>query len=323
MTTDLSAKNPAADLPLPDAADAVLIIGHGTRDPAGLAEFRFFVDQVARQRTDWHVAGCFLELAEPSIAVAVDRLAAAGVSRIRAMPLMLFSAGHVKRDIPDALAQAMAQHPGVEIEFCQPLGCHEAIVELSIERYRQAILEQATAEQEGVSPNETLLILVGRGSSDAEATAEMQRLAHLRRVGTPPGILGSRPSVVGPSSRASETSDRPAETGGAGSPDEELDLQPSHVEIGFVAMATPSLGQVLEEAARTDFRRVIVQPHLLFAGSVLAEIRRLVVRQQLADVERANCGRQWIVTEALGPDPRLVTAVVDIVSAVTPRPHGN
>ena len=306
-----------------DAADAVLIIGHGTRDPAGLAEFRFFVEQVARQKTDWHVAGCFLELAEPSIAEAVDRLAAAGMSRIRAMPLMLFSAGHAKRDIPDALAQASARNPGVEIELCPPLGCHRAIVELSIERCRQAVVAQSNVGQAAVSADETLLILVGRGSSDLEATAEMRRLADLRRAGEPPEGRGLRSSSLRETDCGSETSLLPGETTDTLSLAEPVDLPFAHVEIGFVAVATPSLGKVLEKAARTDFRRVIVQPHLLFAGSVLAEIRRLVAQQQLVEASQKGSGRQWIVTEALGPDRRLVTAVVDIVSDVTPRPHGN
>ncbi len=160
-----------------DGFDALLIIGHGTRDPEGLAEFRYLVDQVARQRTDWHVTGCCLELAEPSIAVAVDRLAVSGRSRIRAMPLVLFSAGHAKRDIPDALAQAIARNPGVEIELCPPLGCNPAIVELSTERCQQAIFGHSA-----ISPDETLLILVGRGSSDAEA---------LRRCGNWPTCGGA------------------------------------------------------------------------------------------------------------------------------------
>jgi sirohydrochlorin cobaltochelatase len=317
MTTELTADKSVTDESVADAFDALLIIGHGTRDPAGLAEFRFFVDQVAGQRPDWRVAGCFLELADPSIQVAVDRLAASGMSRIRAMPLVLFSAGHAKRDIPKALAQAIARNPGVEIELCPPLGCHRAILELSVERCRQALLEQATAGQAAVSPEETLLILVGRGSSDSEATAEMRRLADLRRSGLASHGIGRQ------SGHAATGSAVRSETAASRASTEDADFRLAHIEIGFVAVATPSLGKVLEEAARTDFRRVIVQPHLLFAGSVLAEIHRLVERQQLAETAGKNVGRQWIVTEALGPDRRLVTAVVDIVSAVTPRSHGD
>ncbi|HEX4144050.1 MAG TPA: CbiX/SirB N-terminal domain-containing protein [Pirellulales bacterium] len=320
MKTDLTADQPVTDRSMTSAFDALLIVGHGTRDPAGLAEFQSFVDQVARQRTDWHVAGCFLELAEPSIATAVDRLAAGGKSRIRAMPLVLFSAGHAKRDIPDALAQAIARNPGLEIELCSPLGHHPAILQLSLQRCRQALSRQEAAAQAAISPDETLLILVGRGSSDIEATAQMRLLAELRRAGTAP--LGFALGANEPS-RGTESGATRADAEKARESIEEANLRLAHVEIGFVAVATPSLDRVLEEAAGTDFRRVIVQPHLLFAGSVLTEIHRLVERRRLAEQSAKTPGRQWIVTEALGPDRRVVTAVVDIVSSATPRSPGD
>ena len=137
-----------------------------------------------------------------------------------------------------------------------------------------------------------------------------------------PPKCGNWPICDGPAHRRTASApDRarlPDKTGGFRTTSEDANLRLAHIEIGFVAVATPSLGKVLEEAARTGFRRVIVQPHLLFAGSVLAEIHRLVERQQLAEAVGANSGRQWIVTEALGPDRRLVTAVVDIVSGDHP-----
>ena len=95
------------------------------------------------------------------------------------MPLVLFSAGHAKRDIPAALAQAIARNPGVDIELCPPLGCHPAILELVASTSTAG--RRLSAGARTVSPDETLLILVGRGSSDAEAIAEMRRLADLRR----------------------------------------------------------------------------------------------------------------------------------------------
>jgi sirohydrochlorin cobaltochelatase len=264
--------------------DALLIVGHGTRDPAGLAEFRSLAEQVARRKTDWHVAACYLELAEPSIGAAVEQLAARGLRRIRAMPLVLFSAGHAKQDIPEALAQAVAQNPGVEIELCPPIGCHPQMVELSIERCRQALSDgKALPGQPPVSPDETLLVLVGRGSSDEEAIAQMHELAKLRRA-----------------------------AGAAGK-----DIPFGRIDVAFAAVASPGIESVLEQAAHSGFRRIIVQPHLLFAGSVLSQIRRLVDRRRIAE-RGSRADRQWIVTDPAGPDARLVTAVIDRVSQTIP-----
>ncbi len=307
--------------------DALLVIGHGTRDPTGLAEFQTLLDELSRRKPDWHVAGSFLELAEPSIELAVERLAQRGLTRIRAMPLVLFAGGHAKRDIPAAVARAAAGSPGVEIDLCPPLACHPEIVKLSAERHRQALASQNLAElnlagQAPVAAAETLLVLVGRGGSDDEALADMHRLADLRR--------------------AAETA--------AGEP-------LGRVDVAFVAVAQPTLATVLRHASRSEFRRIIVQPHLLFAGNVLDEIRRLVDEHRLAEqrleanarqqpghqhLAEMGChvdpplhadggraaggdgrksGRQWLVTGVLGPDARLVTAVIDRVSR-TPDPVG-
>ena len=254
----------------PDAFDALLIIGHGTRDPAGLAEFRFFVDQVAAQQTDWHVAGCFLELAEPSIAMAVDQprrertIRAFGQCRWcffpPAMPSATFPTPWPRRS-PGIPASKSSSAP-LSAATRQSSNCRS-------ERCRQAIVGHAA-----VSPDETLLILVGRGSSDAEAIAQMRRLADLRRGGEPPGGIARQ------SNRALESSSLADGASGHRATPEDAGLRFAHVEVGFVAVATPSLSVVLEQAARTDFRRVIVQPHLLFAGSVLAEIRQRVEHQQ-------------------------------------------
>ena len=203
MTTQPAASRFVTDDATPDACDALLIIGHGTRDPAGLAEFRSFVDQVARQRTDWHVTGCFLELAEPSIATAVDRLAASGLPRIRAMPLMLFSARpRQARYSRTPWARRWPEIPAVDIELCPPLGCHPADPRtLAGARCRQALVGQRRG--------------IGRRNSVDSGWAGQLRFRGDRRDAAAVPICGN---VAG----------------------EQLVRT---VDVGFVAVATPSLGE--------------------------------------------------------------------------------
>lgn len=211
----------------------LLLVGHGTRDPAGVAEFFALAELVAARLAgddrygDFVLAPCFLEIAQPDIATAFAQLMDRRVSSIIVMPLLLFAAGHAKRDIPAAVAQAAAAFDAVPIRQTAHLGCTGRVHELASERYHEALIGRTT-----IPAHETALLLVGRGSSDAEATAELDRLAKVRA----------------------------AEHG--------LDL----VEACFLAIARPSLTEALDAVAQRDVRRLVVQPYLLFGGLLLEEL---------------------------------------------------
>ncbi len=208
---------------------ALVIIGHGTRDPQGVAEFRQLVDQVATAAPEWIVEPCFLELAEPDVAAGLERAVERGAETVVAMPLLLFAAGHAKRDVPELLDAAKRRHPHVSFRQAAHLGCHPKLIELSVERYRQCGSFLA---------DDTLLLLIGRGSYDASANAEMAQFARLRweaeRVGW--------------------------------------------YEVAFTAMTEPSIDRAIPVVAAMPFSQIVVQPHLLFAGELMDRIRVTVTQ---------------------------------------------
>jgi sirohydrochlorin ferrochelatase len=87
----------------------------------------------------------------------------------------------------------------------------------------------------------------------------------------------------------------------------------------FLAIQTPSLADGLAETSASGFRRIVVQPHLLFSGELSNQIRSEVKRR--SGDERPLDARQsapqstcrWIVTSPLGPEPELAAAVMDLV----------
>ena len=85
-------------------ATGVLVVGHGTADPIGAAETADVAAAVAGLLPDMPVELGFLEVIGPTIADAVTRLAARGCRDVIAAPLLLFAAGHAKRDVPEAVA---------------------------------------------------------------------------------------------------------------------------------------------------------------------------------------------------------------------------
>jgi sirohydrochlorin cobaltochelatase len=149
---------------------ALLMVGHGSRQPDANREFEELVAVYRRQRPDLTVAHGYIELADPPVAVALSDLAATA-QRVVVFPVLLFAAGHVKNDIPLALAGVREEYPDVDFVAARPLGVHPAMTELSLQRARQAAVpEQAEAQT---------VVVVGRGSSDPDANADFFKVVRL------------------------------------------------------------------------------------------------------------------------------------------------
>ena len=246
--------------------ESLLLVGHGTRDGGGLAEFQRLAALVRGRAAGRFVEACYLELAEPTIAEGIARLAEAGAGQIIVAPVLLFAAGHVKRDIPAAVAEAASRFPELAIRIAGALDCSQHILALSQRRF-----EEALAGRRAIAAGKTLLLMVGRGSFDADATADMHRFAELRAQRT----------------------------------------QVAKVVTCFVAMQRPSLAGALLDARNANFERIVVQPHLLFQGQLLAEIQTAVEaaarHSDSADGQRID----WVLTAPLGPEPELAAAVLE------------
>jgi sirohydrochlorin cobaltochelatase len=210
-------------------APPMLLVGHGTRSDAGVAEFGRFVGQV-RARAAGRVPavdGGFIELSRPSVADAVARLArpaTGGPGPIVAVPLVLTAAGHGKGDIPAALARELARHPGLSYRYGRPLGPHPVLQDILAARI-DAVLARGGDPQ--VTPRaDTLVVLAARGSTDPDANAEIAKVARLLWEGR--GYAG--------------------------------------VEFCFISLAEPSVPAALERAVLLGARRIVVAPYFLFPG---------------------------------------------------------
>jgi sirohydrochlorin cobaltochelatase len=238
----------------------LLLVGHGTREPRGVDEFLTLAASVARQLPQWSVAPSFLEFARPKIDEGFRALAARGVSRLVVAPVMLFSAGHVQHDIPEAVRRIACEHASIAVSEAAHFGCQEELVELSQLRFEQTIAGRAP-----LSPDETALVMGGRGSHDPLATADMLRFAELR----------------GAQSAVSET------------------------RACFVALADPRLEATLDALAESRYRRIVVQPHLLFYGLLLDRIAQLV-----ESYAQRYPRQEWVVAPHLGSHELVAQAIV-------------
>jgi sirohydrochlorin cobaltochelatase len=118
-------------------SSALIILGHGSRNPAATGQFNELVDQVRASRDDL-VLPAFMELAEPSLADAVGQAVAAGANAIVVQPCFLFDGMHIRRDIPEMLSGFADGHPDVEFSFGRPIGPDPRVAEILLERAGEA-----------------------------------------------------------------------------------------------------------------------------------------------------------------------------------------
>jgi cobalt/nickel transport system ATP-binding protein len=151
----------------------LFVIGHGTRDAAGVAEFRQFLTVVQAAAPALPVGGGFIEFAEPDLDTAIDELVATGGDRhgVVAVPLVLLGAGHMKDDGPAALTRARERHPGVPMAYGRELGVHPIVLALAERRAREAMGDGAAALH--------ATVLVGRGSTDPDANSDLYKVSRL------------------------------------------------------------------------------------------------------------------------------------------------
>jgi sirohydrochlorin cobaltochelatase len=164
-------------------APALLIIGHGSRDPRGAREFHDLVGLVRRRNPSLTVEGGFIELSRPPISECVDRLAESGARNVAAVPLMLLAAGHAKDDIPATLVREKMGHPEMSFSYGRALGIRPELLELMDERISAVVHEE---EKE-----ETAVLVVGRGSSDPDANSDLSKIARLFYEGRPYPVVES------------------------------------------------------------------------------------------------------------------------------------
>lgn len=158
----------------------LLVVGHGTADPVGAAETRMVADRVRELLPGMQVELGFLEVITPSIDDGLARLAAAGCREVVAAPLLLFAAGHAKRDVPEAIAVAAAAR-GLRVVQAAPLACHPALVQLARQRRAEAV-----ADTPPWPAADTALVWIGRGSSDPTALSQLEGFATVALEGDPP-----------------------------------------------------------------------------------------------------------------------------------------
>ncbi|MFQ5775643.1 MAG: sirohydrochlorin chelatase [Kiloniellaceae bacterium] len=153
----------------------VMVCGHGSRDEEAVREFETVARGLEARLPHYDVESGFLEFARPILREGLDKLRARGVTRILAVPGMLFAAGHAKNDIPSVLNTYEAQHPEVRIDYARELAIDDKLLRAAGDRIREAL----EAAGDRVPRHQTLLVVVGRGASDPDANSNVAKVMRM------------------------------------------------------------------------------------------------------------------------------------------------
>lgn len=107
---------------------ALVLFGHGSRDPRWAQPFLRLQEMLRAQLPDVVVELAFLELMEPRLPGLVERLADEGIEAVSVVPVFLGQGGHVLRDLPVLVEAARVRHPSLNISLVEAVGENEAVL---------------------------------------------------------------------------------------------------------------------------------------------------------------------------------------------------
>ncbi len=207
---------------------AILICGHGSRNKLAINEFQELTKLIQKRYSDIIVEYGFLEFAKPSLVDALDKLRDHSIKKVIAIPAMLFAAGHVKNDIPSLLMNYSGK-TGMEIIYGRELGINNLMISAACERVKDVFKQNHTLQ-----PEESLLVVVGRGSSDPDANSNVSKITRMIVEGIG---LGWGETV-------------------------------------YSGVTFPLVEPGLKNVVRLGYKNIIIFPYFLFSGVLVTRIKR-------------------------------------------------
>ncbi len=216
----------------------VLMVGHGTRDKEGKKSLLDFAATYQSLDPSRPVIPCFLELTAPTIQEGIDECVKQGYTDISVLPILLFAARHNKFDVTNELDRARAKYPQIKFHYGRHFGITPGIVELW--KQRLAELDNPKHNPQQIAREDTVLLFVGRGSSDPDANGDVCKLARVMWEGS--GY--------------------------------------ATVETCFIGITHPRLEEGFLRARFYQPKRIIVLPYFLFTGALVKKIFHITAQQQ-------------------------------------------
>ncbi len=158
---------------------ALVVAGHGSRDPEGVAQFEGFIDVIRERSGARIVEHGYLEFSKPTIDEGVRKAVEAGARRISVVPAVLLGATHAKNDMPVEVQTLQREYPECDIRYGAPMHLHPSVLQLC----RVRIVEAEARSPQIIPRSDTCLVVVGRGTTDPDANSDVAKLSRILEEG--------------------------------------------------------------------------------------------------------------------------------------------
>lgn len=223
----------------------ILFIGHGSRLPYNKKVVTEVAEKYAQLHPDYYVDVGFMELVEPNIPTAFNKLKEKGVDRIIVNPIFLANGMHTRVDIPTILGleteemkQFQSHHVhhhhhhhhheaksepvdfDGEIIYLPPIGADDKIAEIITDKINQEL------EHPDKNPENTGILLIGHGSTLPYNNEVVEEIAQ-----------------------------------------KYIDDNPDYnIEVGFMQLSTPTIPDAVEKLKQKGVKNIIANPVFLAEG---------------------------------------------------------
>ena len=112
---------------------AIILFGHGARDPRWREPFDRLVSLWRSQYPQTLVELAFLEMMQPSLEEAVASLGVLGATHITVVPVFFGQGGHLRKDFPVLLSACQEKFPQISLSATPAVGEDLAVLQAIVD----------------------------------------------------------------------------------------------------------------------------------------------------------------------------------------------
>jgi sirohydrochlorin ferrochelatase len=115
---------------------ALIFLAHGSKVIETHETLTKYLEALEARAPYDVIEGAYLQIMKPDLHDVIERLVEKGAMEIDIFPFFLFKGNHLLMDIPEEMAKAQQNHPGLNIKLLDCIGFDDLLVELILKRIK-------------------------------------------------------------------------------------------------------------------------------------------------------------------------------------------